>query len=92
MPKADPLVPATRDTFNHMRLQAMLAPPSDALQVENNDLMWADFGRRIYANIEDRERFLRAIVTASLAAEKVPHPQAEFMRRLKVYLVTGTIA
>jgi len=77
MPKGDPLVPAHDVAdFDTMRRRAMLAHPTDALIVEHNDLAWADFGRRIYANIEDRERFLKAIVTALFASEGTEKPQS----------------
>lgn len=92
MPKREALTAADGD-FNWMRLSAQLSPPSSSMRKEVSDIDWADFGRHVYTNMFDNERFKKAIVTASLKADTVSKGEAGdvFMRMLKLYLTTGTI-
>lgn len=67
--------------------------PDASTKAEVTDQMWADFGRRVYANLLD-EKFIKAVVHAQLAAaanaQVEPVPQS-IARRIRAYLFSGTI-
>jgi hypothetical protein len=71
----------------------LTAAPEQQLVKDHNDAAWADFGRRVHANLMD-ERFVKAVVTAQLAAvsngrnEPVQHGIA---RRIRAFILSGAI-
>ena len=83
-------MPETFD-FDRLRRQAMLASPNDPLVKELAEDQWADFGRRVHANLL-HERFVRQLVLALMACEGQPEPQLMIASKLRAYLVTGALS
>ena len=74
--------------------KALLEGIAPQLKRDNDEMMWAYLGRRMYDNIMD-ERFTMAVVTTFLAAANPPAgiaPNQFAARRLRAYILSGTIA
>lgn len=68
--------------------------PDPQLKRDNDEMLWAQMGRRMYSNVMD-ERFVLAVVTSFLAAANPPAgmlPNQFAARKIRAYLFSGTIA
>lgn len=84
---------ATIESFEGMRLSAMVTDDSSPLRQETTHEMWGDYGRTVYVHLTS-ERFVQAIVSAitTYDRETKETPQDQMARRLRVFLTTGAIA
>lgn len=81
-------------SFDTLRRRAMLAPALDPVRLEVADQLWAEWGRKVNFNMEN-PKFLIALRTALTQAENEGSDEITIptlARRLRVYLMTGTIA
>lgn len=94
MPKHDELVEANWIDFKSMRLDAMLRAQNDPLRVEIRHEQWAHFGLTVYNNMHNG-RFHLAMRKALDAADEehaTVDPLDTLVRRISIFLLTGTIA
>lgn len=66
------------------------APVDQQLVKDNSDAAWADFGRRVHANMMS-DRWLTAVNTAMVAANSSAQPVHHIARCLRAFVFSGAI-
>lgn len=71
--------------------QLLTEKPDPALMKDHNDAAWADFGRRVHANLMS-ERYITAVNTACISAGPSAQPVHHIAARIRAFIFSGTIA